>query len=462
MLNSLKGFFRKSFGYGYGGIAGRAINNDINFSLQESSINSLAGAYMEIYPRTAWQLYEVVGELSTAVDLIAEKVAQIKPAIKVGEDYVYEHPLLELLENSGEGRTRERLIRELITDYLLTGEAFPVALGNTGSPPAEILINRSKCLTGTQQERPWPERFQSNDYLAEVNGVFERLNDDGRIVYRRDSLTEMGYLHSKLSSYRSRALSPLKSIQQYLFILMAGSTHNKALLAQGAHPSMLVTAKNADEPLTEDQELQIVDSIRKATSGARNAGKVLFVPSEVSATPMGFNNRDMDYATLQKTSSDKVFYRYGIPLPLANNDAATFNNYDRALLSLYQDKIMPLAEEFFAMLGQFLLPRYGEESAILTFDPESIEVIRKSRIDELNQLPDRDMTTNERRNLIGKESVEGGDVLLAPSGLVEIGQDRFIEDNQEEPTGKSEFIRAMKNHGHDKEVALKIWNGRNV
>jgi HK97 family phage portal protein len=75
---------------------------------------------------------------------------------------------------------------------------------------------------------------------------------------------------------------------------------------------------------------------------------------------MDTSPRDMDFLNTQKEAAKLIASAYGVPLPLIDNDASTFNNLEQAKEKLYTDTILPLFREFLSQFGNWLLPLFGE------------------------------------------------------------------------------------------------------
>ena len=65
------------------------------------------------------------------------------------------------------------------------------------------------------------------------------------------------------------------------------------------------------------------------------------------------------------------------------------------------------------------------------------------------------LSLNELRSIAGYESVDGGDVILAPANLLPIGEDLYISDNLSEPS--KEFVDIMMKNGSDESEIKELW-----
>ena len=117
---------------------------------------------------------------------------------------------------------------------------------------------------------------------------------------------------------------------------------------------------------------------------------------------------------------------FGVPLPLVDNDASTFNNVEQAKERLWTDTILPLLNEFLESFGKWLLPAYGKDLKF-GYNEDSIPALEGIRAKRFTRMADSIgkglITINEGRDAIGYDDIEGGDDLLIPSQLIPLGMD---------------------------------------
>jgi HK97 family phage portal protein len=116
--------------------------------------------------------------------------------------------------------------------------------------------------------------------------------------------------------------------------------------------------------------------------------------------------RDMDFVTTQKEAAKLIASAYGVPLPLIDNDASTFNNIEQAKERFYTDTILPLFREFLTQLGAWLLPFYGEGLRFQVNEDKigALESVRGRLFDRMvNAVNAGILTTDEAREAIGYE-----------------------------------------------------------
>ena len=105
----------------------------------------------------------------------------------------------------------------------------------------------------------------------------------------------------------------------------------------------------------------------------------------------------------------------GVPLPLIDNDASTFNNLEQAKERLYTDTVIPIMREVLASLNNWLLPRYGD-GLELRLDLDTIPALEalRERMFQRAVTAYREglLTIQEARVLMGYEPEPDGDLKI--------------------------------------------------
>jgi phage portal protein BeeE len=215
-----------------------------------------------------------------------------------------------------------------------------------------------------------------------------------------------------------------------------GNNHNVSLLVNGGRVSLVF---HFSEDMNLDDFEETKSRVIEQYGGSSNAGKIGVTSGEkLDIKTIGASNVDMDFANLQEMARIAVALQYKFPLPLLSTDATTFNNYREAKGALFDDAVLPLADRLLGGLSDFLLPRYGlDPSRIrISYDLDQITALASRRNEELKLRRDLNLETiNEQRSLLGRERVDGGDVVLVPATMVPVGTDLFTDDNPEKPGG---------------------------
>lgn len=387
---------------------------------------------------SAFHLYEQSTAVSIPVNMIADAFATFEPVLLIkgadGQDRLERnHPVLDLLRKPGERYSLELFLETLAKAYLVTGECFVIGLGGVNRPPLAMTPIDPKSLTpsrgigGTDAPALWHVAGNT------LPGVYTRgtARDAGR--YFEGSLRELWQIrnYSTRDNGLLRGMSPLVSASREARQHVLGSQHNVSLLERGGRVSLVFHFR---QDMDEDDFETVKERVRDQYGGASKAGEIgVTAGGELDIKEAGVNNRDMDFANLQKLAMKSVALAYHVPLPLVSDERMTMGNYAEAKTALYDDAVIPLAGRIFGGLSDALLPRFGADPRRMriTFDPDLVPTLLSRRNEELKLRKEIGLETdNELRAMIGREPYTGGDVHYKPSSSIPVGTDIFTDDNE--------------------------------
>ena len=134
--------------------------------------------------------------------------------------------------------------------------------------------------------------------------------------------------------------------------------------------------------------------------------------------------KDMDFPTLKKSTAEACYSAVQIPLPMISSESMSFNNYDAAKYSFYDNSVLPRLKAVLNFLTTSLMPRYkNSENLILTYDESSIECLENRKFEN------------------SANAFTSG---LITRNLVPVGSDNYTSDNRETPSEKAQYIRLMQ------------------
>ena len=366
--------------------------------------------------------------------MVAEAFASIEPVIKRDGQIELDHPVLDLLRRPSPFFTQDLFFETIGKQYLITANAYIVALGGLNRPPLELQPISPSNANDVEGNQGFVKNFIiSGNSLA---GSYEMNKGNGRVRYLDGNLRELkqirGFSIRNNSLLRGRSLLASASAEVRQHIL--GNTHNVSMLEKGGRVSLIF---HFDEDLSQDDFEETRARVRSQYGGATKAGEIgVTSGGKLDIKEIGTTNKDMDFANLQSLAKQAVALQYKVPLPLITIRASTFNNFAVAWLALYDNAVLPLADRIFGGLSDLLIPRYGEDPARvqITYDMDTITALAGRRNEELKLRRELNLESlNELRSVIGREPVEGGDQILAPATMVPIGTDLFTADNEPDP-----------------------------
>jgi HK97 family phage portal protein len=307
-------------------------------------------------------------------------------------------PLLDLLKRPTPTLTWEAWLTELLVNRMTLGEMACVAANETGAP-AEIWPLNPMHIT----VKPGRSGLAAQ-YVHDVNNK--------KAVFDVNPVTgecQVMFLKTYNPTNYWRGQSPLMAAA------LAGDTHNAgmrwnySLLKNSARPSGLVRFKGnypAGEVIQRMREY-----FKARMSGPDNAGEIPMLAEDAEWVQLSQSARDMDFLSTMRETAKYVASALGVPLPLIDNDASTFNNLEQAKERLYTDTVIPIMQEIVSGLNNWLVPRFGD-GLELRLDLDSIpalEALRERMFNRAVTAYDKGvLTLEEARELMGYEPVSEG------------------------------------------------------
>lgn len=409
---------------------------DIVWPLPENSFMEHVFGTAPLTNAKAMEFYRTNSTVATAVDKIATKVEEIVPVLKTPDnEFIDQHAVLELLQTPNFFDTWKEFMGQYCRNYLLTHDGYFSMLGNVDRPPLEIYAVKPQNIFTTQAKDLLPAAY--NVVEGPAPGNYIRSEEPGirRARYLSGNMREI--YHTMGFSSRGTNLqgdSPLEAAALEAKQQIKGRIHNLAVLDNGGRLSLVFSFKD-EEGISDELHKDRVKWINEDLGGSANAGKIAILSGGVAEVQeVGKSNKDMDYAELDKVASEAIYKRYEVPLPLVSTDASTYNNVKEALFDFYENTVLPTYSTLAAGLTKSLLPRYDNlpPGTVLTFDPESINVIIRQKIRELIDRKKIGIETiDELRAMLPNRDPlsEGGDILYQAANLVPVGKDPLSIDS---------------------------------
>lgn len=329
------------------------------------------------------------------------------------------HPILDLLAEPNRFQTFDDFLESYVVHLTLDGDIFTF-LGRDGTNND----GKTKELTIL---RP--------DLVDIIFNIHDPINPIERYEYRNGRLAMFRLdeiLHIKnfnpldRDANLGRGQSTISAVARSADQNNAGRNHNISLLQNGATPSGIIESKEGG--LTKEQAEEMAAQYNELNSGTKNAGKTAFL-GNATYTRTALSPKEMDWLKGIEQSSREICEGLGVPSILVGDPSAkTFNNYKEAKKALYTDTVIPLATKIVnAVNQQVLRPEYGDEFRF-KLNLDSIEAIRDERMQLFEQIKDATfLTENEKRESLGFDHIEGGDIHRIPLNLVDIPVGESIE-----------------------------------
>ena len=375
--------------------------------------------------RTANQFFAVYKKSSAVaipINLVAENFAQVHPVLQNLEtnEALQVHDLLSLLRRPHALFSRSLFLEAMAKHFLIAGEAPVVGLGAISKPPIMLQpVSPTHLQPAVDMSTGLPDHWKITGRA--LKGTYStRPIDMGRQFFDgKDRALKVIRSFSTEDDSLIRGQSKLVSAAKDVWQQIEGSDYNLSLLRQGGRASLIFQFKNAMKPeVFKDRRKLILDQV----TGADNAGRVIVTHGgELNITDASASNRDMEYQKGMNAAHNILARTYKVPIVLITTDAATFNNFEKGTLALWDDAISPLAGSILGELGEWLLPLYAMDPNLwmLTYDRMQVDALRSRHLEELKKRRDIGIESFDeiRASVPGLGKVDGGKEILVQGSL---------------------------------------------
>ena len=436
-------FSKKAEKKSYGGSLFRCLDDAYSFDTDSQK-------FIEFYVKAS--------PVFTATKKIADSASTINILIrdkKTGK-FIYDHPALRLINKPNPFKNKTLFIKELIANYLLTGNCY-INIMLSGSKPIEIdSIKPSSINIQANNKDGYPQVYTISGNASDINLNYNRDRINNRFINGNYELAHLRDYNPLYGSGNLVGISVFAGCQLEISQYILASIHNNALLKNQARPSGLMTYKGQDA-LSDEQVEKVREILLNNMSGAANTGKTTFLNGEFNWIQMSQSVKDMDFPALKKSVEQNVYSAAGIPLPMISPDTMTLANMDAATYVFYDIAVLPRIDSVLEFLTTAILSKFpNSDNLQYAYDVSEITALENRKIENTLQASKIGiLSINELRSQIGYESLKsGGDEIYQPMNLIPVGSDAYTADNRK-PKEKAIFIKTMQDGGYSKEQIQK-------
>jgi HK97 family phage portal protein len=395
--------------------------------------------------------YCSVSPAAKAIDLLTDEYASIEPIVwdRLDKKNVTDKfpELMNLLNKPNPDMTRKEFEKRVSAWRLITGNSYQKANGFLTKYPEEIEVIEPDRITPHKSDNDNYVDYYDMDVVSGNKVRFKRIETVNGFRFVNEPGKELWHIKSFNPGREPWiGMSKLNQVYYECEQHLKASIHNLSMLEKGARPSGMLAAEG---DIGSTQKAELKEKFRAGVQGYQNAGDILILGgSKFTFTEMSKNMKDMDFLALKKEVTNTIYNAFNIPLPLINVDASTLNNYSESRIALYDNGVLPLADEMYEERTNFLFPRFriDKNRYQITYDDNEIPALEPRRAEMNKKKMDSGiMTVNEKRALFGLPIVDGGDVILIPFGLTPLGQEQSAPQ-----VTKSKFTEIMRQQINDK------------
>lgn len=365
--------------------------------------------------------FRCIDEISRAVSSVPWELFR-KTEGEEGREIVEDHPVSDLLTRPNP--------EESFNFLMLKATAFLPIAGNTFFERVKI---DSGLNAGMIKElfilRPDRVKVLPNKVTGTIGG-YEFEANGRKVNWEVDPITlQSDVLHVKtfhpLDDWYG--LAATKPTSREIDTSNQAVDWNKSLLDNQGRPGMLF---ETEETLGDQQFERLEQMLNQKYSGGKDAGRNLILEGGMSAKPYGFTPNDMDFLKGKEDVARNICMGYGVPPMLIGIPGeATFANFAEARLAFWENTVFWYLGLFRGELNNWLFSE-EEKGFFIDYSLDDIPALapRREKVWERAQTSDF-LMINEKREMVGKEKIEGGDVILVPATMLPLIGDDVDEAN---------------------------------
>lgn len=318
---------------------------------------------------------------------------------------VFDHPILELLDNPSPSLDGYSLTIQRMLNLQLTGNAYlhPILSESLGVP-IELWNMQSDLVSIVPDgELDFVDRYN----YGKLPNIAE---------FRRDEV-----LHEKQANPTDPFYGKgwVEAAIEAIDLLTSMDEYEQNVLDNQARPDWAVMVK---EHLTDAQYQRLYQQIEKRLGGKRNRSRPFIFEGGISGSPMQFSPQDLAFAEGEARKIEVIAAISGVSVTKLKANDPNLSNAREGNLGWLRDTIVPYLTLDEGFLNRQLVPMFGEfaDNLFLAYDdPVQQDRSMQASINASDAAAGL-RTRNEIRSDMGLPPVEGGDELLVPMGSVPI------------------------------------------
>ena len=355
-------------------------------------------------------------------------------------ELVIDHEMNNVLRRANTTESWAKLIYRTVCYLLMTGNAFPErvrAETRAGTYPLEMYSLR-------------PDRIKLVPNDRGTIAAYEYTTGTGKQIFEVDPITQKSdLLHISLFHPLNDfwGAAPIEPAARDIDSSNDATDWNKTLIQNQGRPGMVFTLIG---DIADDDFDRLERMIDEKFSGPSGAGKSMIITGDsgTKAEPYTITPADMEFIEGGRELARHIALAFGVPpILLGIPGDSTYNNRKEARLEFYESTVFFYVNLIRSELNNWL------------FDPKD-RLLLKCNWDNVSALEPRwetkwkraqeatFLTINEKREMIGYDQNDDGNVILVPAGMVPLSQavqeiDFDIEGEVEEVTEDDKEYRLM-------------------
>ena len=331
-------------------------------------------------------------------------------------ELVYDHELNRLLVRPNPESSFNNLIYRSAAFLSMAGNTFfeQVKLSTRQAAyPAELYVLRPdkiKLISGDSG------RLAAYEYMATNSGDLVRFEIDP--ITRRCDLLHIALFHPTDDFWGASAT---ETAARELDTSNDATDWNLSLVQNQGRPGMAVTLIG---DIADDEWDRIERQLDEKFSG-KNVGKNLILAGEngTKVEPYGLTFADLEWTEGSRELARRIALAYGVPPQLLGIPGdSTYNNQKEARLAFHETTIDFYLNYLKCELNNWIFHKdipTKDKGLYFSYSLDGVSALEERLQSKYNRAQESDfLTINEKRDMVGKEKLEYGDVILVDAGKI--------------------------------------------
>ena len=358
---------------------------------------------------------------------ISSSVASVKmnlfKQVENKREEIKNHPVNLLLRRANPLESFNFIILKAMAYFLISGNSYIEKIspdgGDNKGVPKELYVLR-------------PDKIQIK--TDDKTGILKQYIYDEKIPFDIDPITQKSdILHLKtfhpLDDFFG--LSITESTAREIDSSNEAGEWQKKMFENEGRPGMVISIHGF---LGEEQWDRLEKQLKEDHGGSYNAGKDLILEGEntASVVPYSWTPKEMDWIESNRELARKICLGYGVPpMLLGIPGDNTYSNLKEARSAFWEDTVCFYLNYFKDEFNNWI---FGDNLELfLDHDLDNVPALAYKRESLWTTANTNNfLTINEKREMVGYEKVEGGDVLFVPFGSIPLGQASSTETGSED------------------------------
>lgn len=354
---------------------------------------------------------------SSCVRMIARAVSEINPVFTKGDEKVEpkNYVSTKLLMKPNPLQTWDSFIYELVYQYSIYSRAYILRQGAElrGGKLTKPVLLYPLCSSKVGEERennsflPKNYKYGGKNYPVVLDARNNKMLSQITKIADRPLYTTLETPHR------------VKSIKDNIITYNLMDGFVRALSGTNGKGNIAIKMVDKDGnplPLTNETKSLAEKRLLEYTHSRGELGNILRYNGEI--TQIGDNELLKYIIDLKNKAREEIALFFQVPVQMLNDtSSSTYNNASEVKYSFYTQVIIPLLKDIIDFLQGEIIDVMGDEVK-LSYDENKIDAIKERRMQEMERLEKVNfLSINEKRQNVGLEEQNGGDILLVSRNL---------------------------------------------